>query len=52
MEDSENGYLAAKNSGIPYMIVPDASFEENFLSADKTYRNLFDVLGAIKEIYK
>ncbi|WP_297280897.1 hypothetical protein [uncultured Anaerococcus sp.] len=51
MEDSENGYLAAKKSGIPFMIVPDSSFNYHNLTANKTYEDLYKVKDAINDIY-
>ena len=43
LEDSQNGYLAAKNSGLPYMIVPDSSFCFHNLTVDNTYKDLYEV---------
>ena len=51
LEDSENGYLAAKSSGIPYMIVPDDSFDFHNLTAKITYKNLYEVKENIEKIY-
>lgn len=48
LEDSENGYIAAKESGINYMIIPDNSFENNYLSVEKTYKNLFSVIDKLE----
>lgn len=48
LEDSENGYLAARDSGINYMIIPDSSFEYNDLSAERTYKNLFSVIDILE----
>lgn len=48
LEDSENGYIAAKESGINYMIIPDNSFENNYLSVEKTYKDLFSVIDKLE----
>lgn len=48
LEDSENGYLAAQKSGMPYMIVPDSSFEYHNLTVEKTYKDLNEVREAIE----
>lgn len=48
LEDSENGYIAAKDSGINYMIIPDSSFEYNDLSVERTYKNLFSVIDVLE----
>lgn len=50
LEDSENGYIAAKDSGINYMIIPDSSFEYNDLSVERTYKNLFSVIDVLENI--
>lgn len=50
LEDSENGYIAAKNSGINYMIIPDSSFEHNDLSVENTYKSLFSVIDVLENI--
>ena len=50
LEDSENGYIAARDSGINYMIIPDSSFEHNDLSAERTYKNLFSVIDILENI--
>ena len=48
LEDSENGYIAAKESGINYIIIPDSSFENNYLSVEKTCKNLFSVIDKLE----
>lgn len=48
LEDSENGYIAARESGINYMIIPDNSFENNYLSVEKTYKDLFSVIDKLE----
>ena len=48
LEDSENGYVAARDSGINYMIIPDSSFEHNDLSVKRTYKNLFSVIDILE----
>lgn len=48
LEDSENGYIAAKESGINYMIIPDSSFENNYLSVEKTCKDLFSVIDKLE----
>ena len=49
LEDSENGYLAAKRSNINYMIIPDSSFEYNNLSVEETYDDLFSVIYQLEK---
>lgn len=48
LEDSENGYIVAKESGINYIIIPDSSFENNYLSVEKTCKNLFSVIDKLE----
>lgn len=47
LEDSNNGYLAAKASGIDYLIIHDKSFEK-FYEADREADSLLDVINLIK----
>lgn len=47
LEDSHNGYLAAKSSGIDYLIIHDTSFHKTF-KADKEVDSLLDVIEYIK----
>ena len=48
LEDSHNGYLAAKASGIDYLIIHDKSFERTF-TADRQVDSLLDVIDYIKD---
>ena len=48
LEDSHNGYLAAKASGIDYLIIHDKSFERTF-TADREVDSLLDVIDYIKD---
>lgn len=43
LEDSYNGYLAAKASGIDYLVIHDTSFDKPF-EADKEADSLHDVI--------
>lgn len=47
LEDSHNGYLAAKASGIDYLIIHDKSFDKTF-TADREVESLLDVIEYIK----
>lgn len=47
LEDSHNGYLAAKASGIDYLIIHDTSFDKTF-TADREVDSLLDVVNYIK----
>ena len=47
LEDSKNGYLAARASGIDYLIIHDRSFEKTFV-ADREVDSLLDVIDYIK----
>ena len=47
LEDSHNGYLAAKASGIDYLIIHDTSFDKTF-TADREVDSLLDVVDYIK----
>ena len=47
LEDSYNGYVAAKNSGIDYLIVHDKSFEKLF-DAEKEADSLYEVIDYLK----
>lgn len=47
LEDSHNGYLAAKASGIDYLIIHDTSFDKTFI-ADREVESLLDVIEYIK----
>lgn len=47
LEDSHNGYLAAKASGIDYLIIHDTSFDKTF-TADREVSSLSDVIEYIK----
>lgn len=47
LEDSHNGYLAAKASGIDYLIIHDKSFERTF-TADMQVDSLLEVIEHIK----
>ena len=47
LEDSYNGYLAAKNSGADYFVIHDTSFEKNF-DADRQAQSLKEVIKLIK----
>ena len=47
LEDSHNGYLAAKASGIDYLIIHDKSFERTF-TADRQVDSLLEVIEYIK----
>ena len=46
LEDSNNGYKAAKASGIDYFIIHDTSFDKNF-DADRELDNLYQVIDYI-----
>lgn len=47
LEDSFNGYRAAKSSGIDYVIIHDSSFAKDFV-ADKEVNNLREVISFIE----
>lgn len=47
LEDSYNGYLAAKKSSMDYLIIPDSSFERYF-KADREVDNLREVIDNLK----
>lgn len=46
LEDSNNGYKAAKASGIDYFIIHDTSFDKNF-DADRELDNLYQAIDYI-----
>ena len=46
LEDSHNGYKAAKASGIDYQIIHDTSFDKNF-DADRELSDLYQVINYI-----
>lgn len=47
LEDSYNGYLASKNSGMDYLIIHDSSFDKYF-EADREARDLREVIFYLK----
>ena len=47
LEDSHNGYLAAKASGIDYFIIHDTSFEKDF-DAEFEAKDLKEIINYLK----